>query len=100
MRERGWLVRTRHAHLSPHGTFVEVSAPLIDGECSQAMLHCLTVERPRTANETIVPKIEPQQAVGRTRDANPFTQADFVRRLPIRSEPQRAGLTKIDPIQS
>ena len=64
------------------------------------MLQRSTVERPRTANETTAPKIETQQAVGRARDTDPFALANFVWRLTIGSEPQRAGSAKVGSVQS
>src|SRR5208282_5017244 len=58
-----------------------------------------SIERPRTADETIAPNVESQRTVGCTGNADPFALPDFVRRLTVRSEPQRAGPTEVDPVQ-
>ena len=58
-----------------------------------------SIERPRTADEPTASKVESQRAVGRARDADPFAQPDFARRLTIRSEPEHAGVTEVDPVQ-
>src|SRR5271169_5002482 len=58
-----------------------------------------SIERLRTADEPIASNVESQRTVGCARNADPFALPDFVRRLAIRSEPQRAGLTEVDPVQ-
>ena len=53
----------------------------------------------RTADEATAPDVEAQRTVGRARNADPFAQPDFIGRAAVRSEPQRAGLTEVDPVQ-
>ena len=57
------------------------------------------IERQWTADEPISSNVEAQQTVSRARNADPFALAKVGRRLTIRTQPQRAGLTEIDPIQ-
>jgi hypothetical protein len=63
-----------------------------------AKLRPSSIESPRTADKQIAPKVEPQQTVGRARNADPFATPDFPAPLAVRSEPQRADLTKVDPV--
>src|SRR5271166_778186 len=58
-----------------------------------------SIERLWTADEPIAPNVESQRTVGCARNADPFALPDFVRRLTVRSEPQRARLTEVDPVQ-
>src|SRR5271166_3356480 len=57
------------------------------------------VQSLRTADEPIAPNVQSQRTVGCARNADPFAPPDFVRRLTVRSEPQRAGLTEVDPVK-
>src|SRR5271170_6910035 len=77
-----------------------IEAPLWTARASySAKLLLSSIERPRTADEPISPNVESQQTVGCACNADPFALPDFVRRLTIRSEPQRAGLTEVDPVE-
>src|SRR5277367_955560 len=77
-----------------------IEAPLWTARASySAKLLLSSIERPRTADEPISPNVESQQTVGCACNADPFALPDFVRRLTVRSEPQRAGLTEVDPVQ-
>src|ERR1700722_18715750 len=58
-----------------------------------------SIKRPRPADEPIAPNIESQRTVGGARQADTFALPGFAWRLTVGSEPQRAGLTKVDPIQ-
>jgi hypothetical protein len=59
-----------------------------------------SIERLRTTDEPIAANIESQQALGCACNADPFALPDFAGRSTVRSEPQRTGLTKVDPVQS
>jgi hypothetical protein len=63
------------------------------------MLFLSSIERLRTADEPIAPNIESQQTVRCAPKADPFALPDFVGRSTVRSEPQRTGLTEVDPVK-
>ena len=58
-----------------------------------------SVQRPRAAHKPIVPNVEPQQAIRRARNADPFALPDLTRKPTVASQPQRTGLAEIDSIQ-
>src|SRR5271165_2795507 len=95
----------RHAHtpLSEAGRRVQaadgfISVRALDLPSAQTDL-LSSIERLRTADEPIAPNVESKRNVGRPRNADPFAPPDFIRRMTIRSEPQRARLTEVDPVQ-
>ena len=59
-----------------------------------------SIEYPWTADEGTAQNVESQRTIGCTRDADPFALPDLTGRLTVRSEPQWAGLTEVDPVQT
>jgi hypothetical protein len=66
---------------------------------SEIVAH-LSVERLRTTDKPIVANEETQRPVGCVSNANPFTLADWDRRITVAPEPQWAGFAEIDAVQT